>query len=70
MKKEWIFNLVAILLLAGLIFLFYRVTGGNWTGWLDGLKTGNPVDSIFGGLMNGIQSVGDGIGNAFRGLKP
>ena len=70
MKKNCLSNLLILLLLAGLAFLLYQVLGGNATAQPHVGQAGNPVDSIFAGLLNGLKSFTDSIGNMFGGFKP
>lgn len=70
MKKDRILNLVIFLLIAGLIYLLYRVSGGDLTVWFKAGENGSAVDNFFGGVLNGMHGVTDGIGNVFGRLKP
>ncbi len=69
MKRDWVNILLIILLLAGLGFLIYRMTGGHLPAW-QASSASNPFDSFLGGITNGLQSMTDGIGNIFGGLRP
>ena len=70
MKQDRITNLLLILFLIGLGFLLYQGLGGHLPAWLYGGGRGSQPGGFFEGLMDGVRSVGDGIGNAFGRLRP
>ena len=70
MKKNCFTNVLIILLLVGLVFLLVQVLGSGGTAQPNVGQAGNPVDRVLDGLLNGLTSFANSIGNMFAGFKP
>lgn len=70
MRRDRTYTFIIILMLVLLAVLLYRVTGGDLT-WFTHMqdRTGHQV-GFWDAISNGLQSVGDGIGQVFRKIRP